>query len=747
MLKNLLLLGVALLSVAGLSAKEDDGYVIQKVSNPLSGERQVDGLIAGGDRENSYTWRLAMRDDMIYIATTRNIASALVNMYGSAFAASGISLDTFWAMIDAVTNGDIPRNDANEGANIISYNRTTGEFKVEYTAENTVYFRMAVTYGDDVYFGSYSADPTVAQYILKLDRDGNFTKVFETMGSVSLRANCVYDNHLFFAGADDREDVVPGSPLNPTKMAVLRKSNEDDMVWDRVADYRDFGEIAFDPIMSSWAGAPIWELATHNGYIYATAPSTNGFVIFRGHPAQGDEVANDYGWYWEEVAGLHNGVNNPGLSNVVGGEPGTMRSLIGSVFEFNGELYAYNFDHSFGGEAAAFAGMLQQLAGADTKPSQYLYYMYNSLQSPQRVWKLDDATGKFMECENFTRLVEGTTNEYVWRMGEYDGQLYVATMDAGIFYNYLTQLTNGSLLTMTPEEINTKIEYIRNLIDILVKAGANELAQSLIAKLEQLKALLEQFEAYVNIDETIIDALEQYQELIDQIIDLINGYLSERANDDAYAFAVALMAGDLDENSSQAQLVKAACAITSKPDDYIQSLLNKANEDLSKSGSNRDVVIKGLSDDISNLINSALNIIQFFSQDLYDSIDGDGIRMYDYINNIVINNDWGFDLFRTSDGVDFEVITRNGFNDKYNYGCPAFLATEEGLYIGTCNPFYGGQLYLLTNTENTAIQDIAADKQNDSQSNVYHTLTGVRINGVPSVPGIYINNGRKVVIK
>ena len=292
-----------------------------------------------------------------------------------------------------------------------------------------------------------------------------------------------------------------------------------------------------------------------------------------------------------------------------------------------------------------------------------------------------------------------------------------------------------------------KIEYIRNLIDILVKAGANELAQSLIAKLEQLKALLEQFEAYVNIDETIIDALEQYQELIDQIIDLINGYLSERANDDAYAFAVALMAGDLDENSSQAQLVKAACAITSKPDDYIQSLLNKANEDLSKSGSNRDVVIKGLSDDISNLINSALNIIQFFSQDLYDSIDGDGIRMYDYINNMVINNDWGFDLFRTSDGVDFEVITRNGFNDKYNYGCPAFLATEEGLYIGTCNPFYGGQLYLLTNTENTAIQDISADKQNDSQSNVYYTLTGVRINGVPSVPGIYINNGRKVVIK
>jgi hypothetical protein len=44
-------------------------------------------------------------------------------------------------------------------------------------------------------------------------------------------------------------------------MAVIRKSNEDDTVWDLVADYKDFGNIPFDPIQSSWAGAPFWELA------------------------------------------------------------------------------------------------------------------------------------------------------------------------------------------------------------------------------------------------------------------------------------------------------------------------------------------------------------------------------------------------------------------------------------------------------------------------------------------------------
>ena len=68
-------------------------------------------------------------------------------------------------------------------------------------------------------------------------------------------------------------------------MAVMRKSNDDDTVWERVADYKDFGLVPYDKIMSSWAGSPVWELASRHGYIYATAPSTEGFVIFRGHPA------------------------------------------------------------------------------------------------------------------------------------------------------------------------------------------------------------------------------------------------------------------------------------------------------------------------------------------------------------------------------------------------------------------------------------------------------------------------------
>jgi hypothetical protein len=653
----------------------------------------------GGDRENSYTWRLAMRGDYIYIATTRNIASALVNMYAPNFTASGMSLDDFWKLIDALDNGDIPRNDNSEGANIIEYNRKTGDFRVVYTGEPGIYYRMAVTFGDNVYFGSYSANPEAKQYILKLDTDGNFTKVFETQKSISLRANCEYDGHLFFAGADDRTeidemqllmDMLAGKvPSYPTKMAVMRKSNDDDTVWERVADYKDFGMVPYDKIMSSWAGCPIWELASHNGYIYATAPSTEGFVIFRGHPAASGETANEYGWYWEEVAGLNNGINNPGLSDVKGGEPGTMRSLIGSVYEFKGQLYAYNFDHSFGGEAAVFAGLMKTLAGLDSKPSDYLEYMYNSLQNPQKVWRLNDETGKFEELTNFTKLMEGTTNEYIWRMGEYDGQLYISTMDAGIFYGYMTQLTNGSLLKMTPEELATKIKYVSDAVELLAKMKIDKDVENLKEIIATISFLLSDYFSSEDEGEEVNSVLK-FKELLGTIKLLIQ-----------------LKIDSMDGESLADKLVLQA--------------LQKAKDEIQK---------------------------------LADKIDVEGAKKYLYINHLVRNNEWGFDLFRTSDGENFETITRNGFNDKYNYGCPSFLATDEGLYIGTCNPFYGGQLYLLTNSkedEKAKIEAVGIEEVQyrlvENAGSDWHDLQGRKINGNPARAGIYLRNGRKVIVQ
>ena len=61
----------------------------------------------------------------------------------------------------------------------------------------------------------------------------------------------------------------------------------------------------------------------------------------------------------------------------------------------------------------------------------------------------------------------------------------------------------------------------------------------------------------------------------------------------------------------------------------------------------------------------------------------------------IISYNPGFEIYCTEDGVNYETITLDGFNDEYNYGCRTFLVGSDGLYIGTANPFYGGQLWKL----------------------------------------------------
>ena len=56
----------------------------------------------------------------------------------------------------------------------------------------------------------------------------------------------------------------------------------------------------------------------------------------------------------------------------------------------------------------------------------------------------------------------------------------------------------------------------------------------------------------------------------------------------------------------------------------------------------------------------------------------------------------GFDLYVTEDGINFETITINGFGDPYNHGLRTFAAMEDGLMIGTANPFYACQVWMLT---------------------------------------------------
>lgn len=57
--------------------------------------------------------------------------------------------------------------------------------------------------------------------------------------------------------------------------------------------------------------------------------------------------------------------------------------------------------------------------------------------------------------------------------------------------------------------------------------------------------------------------------------------------------------------------------------------------------------------------------------------------------------DRGFDLYVSEDGVNFTTLTIDGFGDPFNHGLRVFAATDNGLGMGTANPFYGTQWWFI----------------------------------------------------
>ena len=74
----------------------------------------------------------------------------------------------------------------------------------------------------------------------------------------------------------------------------------------------------------------------------------------------------------------------------------------------------------------------------------------------------------------------------------------------------------------------------------------------------------------------------------------------------------------------------------------------------------------------------------------------------------------GFDLLVSEDGVNFDVITRDGFGDKYNHGVRTFAVNDNGLFLGTANPFYGTQVWHVEEKQDAPEKPEVPDAQEDT---------------------------------
>lgn len=91
----------------------------------------------------------------------------------------------------------------------------------------------------------------------------------------------------------------------------------------------------------------------------------------------------------------------------------------------------------------------------------------------------------------------------------------------------------------------------------------------------------------------------------------------------------------------------------------------------------------------------------------------------------------------TSDGLNFQTVTRNGFGDNNNHGLRVFAVTNSGLAVGTANPYHGAQVWLLNdgtevkNASLTAGKAFAYDKYDSAAAapNAAGLNVGINFNG------------------
>ena len=449
-----------------------------RFSNIGATSGQADGLEPGGDRHNSYAWCMetmqnSLGNEYLYVGSNRDLMWLIMSQ-------AGLSNDE----INNISGGAISTSDGDLRGRIFR-KRTdgTGNWEKIYTSATMtirsqdvpidIGYRGVVPYATSadtapsLYFGTMGI---VTTRVLRIGPDfasgDTPVTVYQTaVGSpASMRSLAVYD------GGEGEKLYVGGmSPSDNPASADLQVFESDNPAlgnWKQVAFLSDFPGARADTNVVKYGG--VWDMIAFNGWLYAfigsnyTGEADDGFLVFKGRPAQSGETQNAAGWHWVSVvatgqAGAKhpNGLGNP--SNV------TASPFLYSV---GGRDYVYvgTFaDVITPVEMAAEGAEIQELLGS-LYPCQV--YRFDANDNWEMViGNPEDSNGSFSSrIGNFGAgffnapsipgtLPEGigsprelSLNQYAWRMGVYRDKLYVTTFDVGVVLDFASNFAD------TPEE-------------------------------------------------------------------------------------------------------------------------------------------------------------------------------------------------------------------------------------------------------------------------------------------------------
>lgn len=697
-----------------------EGYTFEKISHPTKGTMSADGIVDyigdgkvevitdtndsnynAGDRGQSYSWSAIAYGDWLYVGTCYAAMGSTLTLMDDVLG-DKFDKDVMEAALKAMFNNTFfygqtkpdgtPDTDS-EGI-LVKVNTKTGEMKLLLSKSmNDVApsFRNAVAYKDKLYFcGSvhangrgdlpsvYEIDPTDDSYkavYVGLDSLQDYGAAYEAGVSTGIRGMCVYNDELVIS------NVYMNAATGESGALILASSNpsEGKSSFRTIATQADMFNYPAYRYTDSIYGGSVWDMAEYNGHLYVSictgtpdnAPDSNtmqSFAIIRG------DEKDDGTFSWTPLVGDK---EKDKARYTFGIDPERTRSGAANLVVYNNKLYIgeYNdeeialerilFNKTGDSADGSLGGVDCRFVNANLSQSVGLYAMD---ENENMTLIVGDATEMFPEG-GVSGLGSGfghNENQYIWRMQVYDGKLYVGTFDTSSLLEPIGQFSNGDILGMTPEQWKTQLQYIRDLLELL--KNKNNLPDTQPAKLaatpetaafalpgESLEENIATAETAENEQDAFLYDADALTEEMAFMPDILNNDTSE----------VTLSAED--ETTDREQSLQEFL-------DYYTYMLDAYNE-LNAS--------YDLDDDMQQAFGKLLN------QDTCDRIQSVLVCLC-YLRTAAR----GFDMYVSEDGIHFQTLTTSGFGDPYNHGLRVFAVTDQGLCLGTANPFYGTQLWI-----------------------------------------------------
>lgn len=707
-----------------------NGYSFEKLSHPTVGTSQPDGIVDyqgdgaiavpgadgntannEGDRGQSYTWAAASYGDWLYVGTCYAAMGNTMTLMKSALGDS-FDAETMRLTLEAMFNGTFfygqqkedGTADKDSNSILLKINTKTGETKLLISDSlNGVapFFRNAVSYKGKLYFcgtvrynggqnglpAVYEIDPKTDEYKVVyqgLSSAQDQGAAFKQGIATGIRGMCVHDGQLVISNVGKNAagkfvaTILTSSDPSKGQGSFTEIANSDTLFGYPVIRYQD-----------SIYGGAIWDMASYNGHLYVTictgtpenAPDDNSMQSFA--MVRGDKNA-DGSYTWTPIVGDQEA---DGARYCFGIDPARTRSGAANLIVYNDYLYIgeYN-DEEIALERILFNKSKSDESGKSSMGGVDCSFVNANLEQSVNIYRMDkdeniqlvvgDRTDMFPEG-GISGLASGfgrNENQYIWRMQKFDGKLYIGTFDTASLLEPIGQFSNGDIIDMTPEEWDSQVQRLRDLLDHLLDKKSPDDAivpVNTLADDDSNEAVeVDDSNEAADVDDEKIEVAKGFGDLSDALEDAA-GDLCDQA---------ATMSADVEDDAAYVQKIDGEIAYFKSFADQYQDMLD-SYESLKQQY--EDAYGTELPGDIQDALDKLL------SAENLKKLKSVLTCMY-YLRDA----ERGFDMYVTEDGVNFTTLTTNGFNDPYNHGLRTFAVTNQGLCLGTANPFYGCQVWI-----------------------------------------------------